>query len=104
MGTLLYYPKFIGGDIHAASTWRLLRFTRLLRGFYFYEIKAGSVSKWLLFFGTQHCFSSLRSEDESSLPTGQSEDLDCMSCLMSCLMKTSDLPNDMSASFTASVV
>ena len=27
------------------------------------------------FFGTQHCFSSLRSEDESSLPTGQSEDL-----------------------------
>ena len=35
--------------MHAASIWRLLRFTRLLRDFYFYEINAGSLSSRLLF-------------------------------------------------------
>ena len=84
--------------MHAASIWRLLRFTRLLRDFYFYEINAGSLSSWLLFFGTQHCSSSLKStsEDESPKPKSQSEDIVCKLCLSGDI-KTLDLLNDIPA-------
>ena len=53
-------------SMHAASIWRLLRFTRLLRSSYFYEINKGCVSEKLLFFGTPHGFPSPRSTSGGS--------------------------------------
>ena len=58
--------RTMGRSMHAASIWRLLRFTRLLRSSYFYEINKGCVSEKLLFFGTPHGFPSPRSTSGGS--------------------------------------